>query len=187
MKKILLFIFFLVSSFIFAKDITTVRNFNFQVEEINFTNKSLVSYDVVLELPNKFKKTIISPDLNKGEQYLYVENKKTIYLPLFNQIKIVDIDEDENLYIKAINNIINRYKNDRVFKNKYSRKENFKIKLREDIDVLLADYILFDDIILPSKLIFYNKDIKALEMKIKYISINSNINDKTFKIDKNGK
>lgn len=186
MKKILLLISFLFSTFILAKDITVVKNFHFQIEEKNLTNKSLLSYDVILELPNKFKKTIISPELNKGEQYLYINNKKTIYLPLFNQIKTVDIDEDENLYIKAINNIINRYKNDKVFKIKYSNKENFKIKLREDVDVLLSEYTLFKDVLLPSKLVFYNKDIKVLEMKIEYIDINSNINDTVFEIDKNG-
>ena len=83
-KKVLLICIFLLSSiFAFGKEykaIEKVKNFSFEVAEINYLGKKQkkILYKVQMNLPNNFKKEILFPALNKGEIYLYTDKTKTV-------------------------------------------------------------------------------------------------------------
>ena len=116
MKKFIILLFILVQGLIFSatKTLSDIKTVKFDVVEKTTvkSKKKEISYKIDFELPNKIKKEVTAPELNKGEIYLYdyTENKKVVYLPLFNEVKENKIVDDENRIIKAINKIIEEEK-----------------------------------------------------------------------------
>ena len=93
MKKIILLTYFLFQVLVFSatKSLSTIKTLKFSVNEITTVNskKRELKYSIDFKLPNKIKKEVLYPDLNKGEIYIYdySKNKKSVYLPIFNEIK----------------------------------------------------------------------------------------------------
>ena len=112
MKKYLILLFILIQGLIFSatKSLSDIKTLRFDVvEKTNIKSKKReISYKIDFILPNKIKKEVIAPELNKGEIYIYdySQNKKVVYLPMFNEVKETQIVDDENRIIKAINKII---------------------------------------------------------------------------------
>ena len=128
MKKFLIVLFILVQGLIFAagKNLADIKTLKFDVVEktIIKSKKRELTYKIDFILPNKIKKEVIAPKLNKGEIYMYdySANKKSVYLPMFNETKESEIVDDENRIIKAINKIIEEEKTNKNFKQKYDYK-----------------------------------------------------------------
>ena len=129
MKKFLIVLFILVQGLIFAagKNLADIKTLKFDVVEktIIKSKKRELTYKIDFILPNKIKKEVIAPKLNKGEIYMYdySANKKSVYLPMFNETKESEIVDDENRIIKAINKIIEEEKTNKNFKQKYNAKK----------------------------------------------------------------
>ena len=93
MKKYLILLFIFIQGLVFSatKSLSDIKTVKFDVVEKTTvkSKKKEISYKVDFELPNKIKKEVTAPELNKGEIYLYdyTANKKVVYLPLFNEVK----------------------------------------------------------------------------------------------------
>ena len=93
MKKFLILLFILVQGLVFSatKSLSDIKTLKFDVvEKTNIKSKKReISYKIDFMLPNKIKKEVTAPELNKGEIYLYdySANQKVVYLPMFNEVK----------------------------------------------------------------------------------------------------
>ena len=103
MKKWILTVFLLIffTAFSSEKRISDIKNLAFSTQEILVVNgkERETKYDIKFQVPDKIKKEITFPELNKGELYIYNKNEKTIYLPIFHQITHEKISNDENRII----------------------------------------------------------------------------------------
>ena len=169
MKKFLIVLFILVQGLIFAagKNLADVKTLKFDVVE----NK------IDFILPNKIKKEVIAPKLNKGEIYMYdySANKKSVYLPMFNETKESEIVDDENRIIKAINKIIEEEKTNKNFKQKYNAKKAQNLNIDKQISITISTYLEVDGYIFPETVQIKDSGTKIADVKISNLQINPKI------------
>ena len=173
MKKYLILLFIFIQGLVFSatKSLSDIKTVKFDVVEKTTvkSKKKEISYKVDFELPNKIKKEVTAPELNKGEIYLYdyTANKKVVYLPLFNEVKENKIVDDENRIIKAINKIIEEEKKNKDFSQKYYSKKP-------------QSFIEVDGYIFPEVVEIKDKGTKVADIKISNLKINPILDSKTF-------
>ena len=172
MKKYLILLFIFIQGLVFdVVEKTTVKS-----------KKKEISYKVDFELPNKIKKEVTAPELNKGEIYLYdyTANKKVVYLPLFNEVKENKIVDDENRIIKAINKIIEEEKKNKDFSQKYYSKKPQSLNIDEQVSIDILSYIEVDGYIFPEVVEIKDRGTKVADIKISNLKINPILDSKTF-------
>ncbi|ERT40542.1 hypothetical protein, partial [Fusobacterium nucleatum] len=146
------------------------------------SKKKEISYKIDFELPNKIKKEVTAPELNKGEIYLYdyTENKKVVYLPLFNEVKENKIVDDENRIIKAINKIIEEEKKNKNFSQNYYAKKPQSLNIDEQVSINILSYIEIDGYVFPEVVEIKDGGTKVGDVKISNLKINPILDNKTF-------
>lgn len=192
MKKFMTALFILLSSFIFAaRDLSTLKTLKFEAEEKQLTNgkEKILKYSVKIKFPDKIRKEIIFPDLNKGEVYVYQGNKKIVYLPIFDEYKESQTDGDENRIIQAINKLIDLETNSQSFKKDYHQKrlKSFFIDDNETILVNIKEYLEQEDYILPKSIDVKENDLNLGTVILKNVEFNSDFDEEEFKLEKGKK
>lgn len=192
MKKIVAILLILLSSFIYAaKDLSTLRTLKFEAEEKQLTNgkEKILKYLVQIEFPDRIRKEIIFPDLNKGELYIYQGNKKLVYLPIFDEYKESETDGDENRIIQAINKLRGLETNSPSFKKDYHKKQlkSFYIDENKTISVHIKEYLEQESYILPKSIEVKENDINLGTVILKNIEFNPILDEKEFKLEKDKK
>lgn len=178
MKKLLIVLFILVQGLIFGtgKSLSDIKTLKFDVEEkTNIKSKKKeLTYKIDFILPNKIKKEVISPKLNKGEIYIYdySTNKKSVYLPMFDEIKENEIVDDENRIIKAINKIIEEEKKNKNFKQKYDAKLSQTLDIDKQISINILTYLEVEAYIFPETVEIKDSGTKIADVKISNLQIN---------------
>ena len=186
MKKFIILLFILVQGLVFSttKSLSDIKTVKFDVVEKTTvkSKKKEISYKIDFELPNKIKKEVTAPELNKGEIYLYdyTANKKVVYLPLFNEVKENEIVDDENRIIKAINKIIEEEKKNKEFSKNYNAKKPQNLNIDEQVTVDILSYIEVEGYILPEVVDIKDGGTKVGNIKINNIKINPNLDNKVF-------
>ena len=186
MKKFLILLFILVQGLVFSatKSLSDIKTVKFDVVEKTTvkSKKKEISYKIDFELPNKIKKEVTAPELNKGEIYLYdyTANKKVVYLPLFNEVKENEIVDDENRIIKAINKIIEEEKKNKEFSKNYNAKKPQSLNIDEQVTVDILSYIEVEGYILPEVVDIKDGGTKVGNIKINNIKINPILDNKVF-------
>ena len=186
MKKYLILLFILIQGLIFSatKSLSDIKTLRFDVvEKTNIKSKKReISYKIDFILPNKIKKEVIAPELNKGEIYIYdySQNKKVVYLPMFNEVKETQIVDDENRIIKAINKIIEEEKKNKEFSKNYNAKKPQNLNIDEQVTVDILSYIEVEGYILPEVVDIKDGGTKVGNIKINNIKINPILDNKTF-------
>ena len=186
MKKYLILLFILIQGLIFSatKSLSDIKTLRFDVvEKTNIKSKKReISYKIDFILPNKIKKEVIAPELNKGEIYIYdySENKKVVYLPIFNEVKETQIVDDENRIIKAINKIIEEEKKNKEFSKNYNAKKPQNLNIDEQVTVDILSYIEVEGYILPEVVDIKDGGTKVGNIKINNIKINPILDNKVF-------
>ena len=186
MKKYLILLFILIQGLIFSatKSLSDIRTLRFDVvEKTNIKSKKReISYKIDFILPNKIKKEVIAPELNKGEIYIYdySQNKKVVYLPMFNEVKETQIVDDENRIIKAINRIIEEEKKNKEFSKNYNAKKPQNLNIDEQVTVDILSYIEVEGYILPEVVDIKDGGTKVGNIKINNIKINPILDNKVF-------
>ena len=75
MKKFIILLFIFIQGLVFSttKSLSDIKTLKFDViEKTNVKSKKReISYKIDFMLPNKIKKEVTAPELNKGEIYLY--------------------------------------------------------------------------------------------------------------------
>ena len=190
MKKIILLTYFLFQVLVFSvtKSLSTIKTLKFSVNEITTVNskKRELKYSIDFKLPNKIKKEVLYPDLNKGEIYIYdySKNKKSVYLPIFNEIKENSIDNEENRIISAINKIIVAEKNDKKFREDYQNQKRLLLQIEKNIEIEILDYLNQEDYIFPKTIIIKENNIKVGEVSIGNLVVNKTLENSLFELNK---
>ena len=186
MKKYLILLFILIQGLVFSatKSLSDIKTLRFDVvEKTNIKSKKReISYKIDFILPNKIKKEVIAPELNKGEIYIYdySQNKKVVYLPMFNEVKETQIVDDENRIIKAINKIIEEEKKNKEFSKNYNAKKPQNLNIDEQVTVDILSYIEVEGYILPGVVDIKDGGTKVGNIKINNIKINPILDNKVF-------
>ena len=185
MKKYLILLFILIQGLVFSatKSLSDIKTLKFDVvEKTNIKSKKReISYKIDFILPNKIKKEVTAPELNKGEIYIYdySKNKKVVYLPMFNEVKETQIVDDENRIIKAINKIIEEEKKNKEFSKNYNAKKPQSLNIDEQVTVDILSYIEVEGYILPEVVDIKDSGTKVGNIKISNLQINSKLEEKT--------
>ena len=185
MKKYLILLFILIQGLVFSatKSLSDIKTLKFDVvEKTNIKSKKReISYKIDFILPNKIKKEVTAPELNKGEIYIYdySKNKKVVYLPMFNEVKETQIVDDENRIIKAINKIIEEEKKNKEFSKKYNAKKPQSLNIDEQVTVDILSYIEVEGYILPEVVDIKDSGTKVGNIKISNLQINPKLEEKT--------
>ena len=184
MKKFLILLFILIQGIVFSatkslSDIKTLK-FNVVVKTTVKSKKREISYKIDFMLPNKIKKEVTAPDLNKGEIYLYdyTTNQKVVYLPMFNEVKETQIVDEENRIIKAINKIIEEEKKNKEFSKNYSAKKAQSLNIDGQVTVDILSYLEVEGYILPEVVDIKDGGTKVGNIKISNIQINPKLEEK---------
>ena len=186
MKKYLILLFIFIQGLVFSatKSLSDIKTVKFDVVEKTTvkSKKKEISYKVDFELPNKIKKEVTAPELNKGEIYLYdyAANKKVVYLPLFNEVKENKIIDDENRIIKAINKIVEEEKKNKDFSQKYYSKKPQNLNIDEQVSIDILSYIEVDGYIFPEVVEIKDGGTKVGDIKISNLKINPILDSKIF-------
>ena len=186
MKKYLILLFILIQGLVFSatKSLSDIKTLKFDVvEKTNIKSKKReISYKIDFILPNKIKKEVTAPELNKGEIYIYdySKNKKVVYLPMFNEVKETQIVDDENRIIKAINKIIEEEKKNKNFSQKYYTKKPQSLNIDEQVSINILSYIEVDGFIFPETVEIKDGGTKVGDIKISNLKINPILDSKTF-------
>lgn len=185
MKKYLILLFILIQGLVFSatKSLSDIKILKFDVvEKTNIKSKKReISYKIDFILPNKIKKEVTAPELNKGEIYIYdySKNKKVVYLPMFNEVKETQIVDDENRIIKAINKIIEEEKKNKEFSKNYNAKKSQSLNIDEQVTVDILSYIEVEGYILPEVVDIKDSGTKVGNIKISNLQINPKLEEKT--------
>ncbi len=185
MKKYLILLFILIQGLVFSatKSLSDIKTLKFDVvEKTNIKSKKKeISYKIDFILPNKIKKEVTAPELNKGEIYIYdySKNKKVVYLPMFNEVKETQIVDDENRIIKAINKIIEEEKKNKEFSKNYNAKKSQSLNIDEQVTVDILSYIEVEGYILPEVVDIKDSGTKVGNIKISNLQINPKLEEKT--------
>lgn len=185
MKKYLVLLFILIQGLVFSatKSLSDIKTLKFDVvEKTNIKSKKReISYKIDFILPNKIKKEVTAPELNKGEIYIYdySKNKKVVYLPMFNEVKETQIVDDENRIIKAINKIIEEEKENKEFSKNYNAKKPQSLNIDEQVTVDILSYIEVEGYILPEIVDIKDSGTKVGNIKISNLQINPKLEEKT--------
>jgi len=185
MKKYLILLFILIQGLVFSatKSLSDIKTLKFDViEKTNIKSKKKeISYKIDFILPNKIKKEVTAPELNKGEIYIYdySKNKKVVYLPMFNEVKETQIVDDENRIIKAINKIIEEEKKNKEFSKNYNAKKPQSLNIDEQVTVDILSYIEVEGYILPEVVDIKDSGTKVGNIKISNLQINPKLEEKT--------
>ena len=184
MKKYLILLFILIQGLVFSatKSLSDIKTLKFDVvEKTNIKSKKReISYKIDFILPNKIKKEVTAPELNKGEIYIYdySKNKKVVYLPMFNEVKETQIVDDENRIIKAINKIIEEKKKNKEFSKNYNAKKPQSLNIDEQVTVDILSYIEVEGYILPEVVDIKDSGTKVGNIKISNLQINPKLEEK---------
>ena len=185
MKKYLVLLFIFIQGLVFSatKSLSDIKTLKFDVvEKTNIKSKKREnSYKIDFILPNKIKKEVTAPELNKGEIYIYdySKNKKVVYLPMFNEVKETQIVDDENRIIKAINKIIEEEKKNKEFSKNYNAKKPQNLNIDEQVTVDILSYIEVEGYILPEVVDIKDSGTKVGNIKISNLQINPKLEEKT--------
>lgn len=186
MKIYLLFFLIIVNTAVFGElnDLSTIKTLKIVLtEKLMISNEKKESkYNLLFEKPDKVRKEVLSPSLNKGEIYIYNKNKKMVYLPLFEQFIEKKTTDDENEIIKILNYLLNREKNDKTFKNKYYKREIKEIFIDNDRKINITNLKTFGNYLLPTKFKIYNKGVLVAELQVSDYKINPFFNKEEFQI-----
>lgn len=187
MRKIFIIILlFITSIFLYAKsNYSDIKTLELIVNEKLYINKKTKKSEYKVEFikPDKIRKTIIFPQLNKGEIYTYNQGKKKIYLPLFNQEKIESVKEDENEIIKIMNTLLRNIENDEKFRKDYENKKIKEFQFSEGTTIKFNSFTQKSEYILPDKMDVYDKSTKIATITISNYEINKKMNEEDFNID----
>ena len=185
MKKYLILLFILIQGLVFSatKSLSDIKTLKFDVVEKTTvkSKKKEISYKIDFEIPNKIKKEVTAPELNKGEIYIYdySKNKKVVYLPMFNEVKETQIVDDENRIIKAINKIIEEEKKNKEFSKNYNAKKPQSLNIDEQVTVDILSYTEVEGYILPEVVDIKDSGTKVGNIKISNLQINPKLEEKT--------
>lgn len=180
MRKLIYLMMFLICSFIvIARDrsLTEITSLEMRVKESILLNgeKKDSEYTLKFIKPDFLRKDVLTPELNKGEVYIYDSGKKIVYLPLFDQVSEENESVEENSILKAINYLLDREKTDENFKRDYYSKKLKEIFLEDGTRIEISKYQKYNDFLLPREYTVYDKKTLIGKFYIEECQVNNKL------------
>lgn len=179
MRKIVFLLIFLINSlFIFSeeKSISIIKTLTMKVEETILLNsqKKKSEYTLKFIKPNFLRKDVISPELNKGEIYIYNDGKKIVYLPLFDQVSEEESKEGTEI-LETINYLFEKEQKDKNFKKEYYSKKLNEILLEDGTKIKIDNFKKYDGYLLPQKFDIFTNEGHIGTLYIKEYIVNQKL------------
>lgn len=183
-KKIIL-LFLTIFTFSFSKynDINNIKNLTMTVKEstIQGMKKTNKTYLIKYLLPDKLRKEMLEPKSHKGEIFIYKDNKKITYLPIFDEKIEEKASVDENMISEFIKLFQRTYKKSPSFKEKYDNSKNLIIK-KDNLNIKILKFNVFSNYRIPVEMEIHDNDIFIGTLNFSNVTINSDIYKKEFDI-----
>ena len=185
MKKIILAIFFALCSFSFAevKNISDIKSLDLIVREKTFINKKSEEkvYNIKYVVPNLLRKEMLEPQSHRGEVFVYADDTKKTYLPVFDEVTEDKAVPEENLVIDTIVLLQNKDRKDEKFRKLYNNGKLVRIR-NDNVIIEPQKMELIDNYYIPVFIKIFDGDILVAELKIENVKINSEISRKEFEL-----
>ncbi|WP_291258987.1 hypothetical protein [Fusobacterium sp.] len=180
MKKLVAILCVIFNFITYGKDINEIKSLIAEINEVvNLNGETKRSdYKLTYVFPDFIRKDVLSPELNKGEVYIYNKDHKIVYLPLFDQRVEEKLTGDDNEVLEVINFIFEKEKSDVEFKEKYYAKKIKEIPLKNGARVEIDKLKEFENYLLPTVYKVYDEDINIVNLKVKSYVINPKVDIK---------
>lgn len=185
MKKIILAIFFMLYSLNFSqvKNISDIKTLELTVKEKVFLNRKSEEkvYNIKYVVPNLMKKEMLEPKSHKGEIFIYIDDIKKTYLPIFDEVLEDKAEPEENFVIDTIVLLQNKDRKDEKFRKLYNSGKLVRIR-NDNITIAPQKMKLIDDYYIPSYVKIFEGENLIAEIKIENVKINTEISRKEFEL-----
>ena len=191
MKKLILSLLFLICSLSFAetskdvqvKNISDIKTLDLIVQEKTFLNKKSDEkvYNIKYIIPNMMRKEMLEPQSHKGEIFVYVDDTKKSYLPIFEQVLEDEAQPEENLIIDTIILLQNKDRKDEKFRKLYNSGKLVRIR-NDNITIEPKKTELIDGYYIPVSMKILDGDTVVAELTLKDVKINQKIDRKEFEL-----
>lgn len=191
MKKLILSLLFLICSLSFAetskdvqvKNISDIKTLDLIVQEKTFLNKKSDEkvYNIKYIIPNMMRKEMLEPQSHKGEIFVYVDDTKKSYLPIFEQVLEDEAQPEENLIIDTIILLQNKDRKDEKFRKLYNSGKLVRIR-NDNITIEPKKTELIDGYYIPVSMKILDGDTVVAELTLRDVKINQKIDRKEFEL-----
>lgn len=187
--SILIFLIFSITTLSFGNvenNFSKIKGFHLLVKENTTINNKKVRIQYSLDglLPNKLKKVVTSPELNKGEIYLYSDGSKITFYPLLNQSIKEKKDPTANRLLKFVKDLQLAEKNKKSDV-KIIFKENKVEQLiyKDGITIAFSKYKKIDNIDFPFFVEIFDKEALVSTLDFLEVKINPKFKKDVFTLD----
>lgn len=179
-KKIMIFLVLSVAIFASSSRISQIKTLSSQVSESTYFTgeKKTKVYNIEYVEPDYLRKEIISPTINKGEIFQYENNKRYIYIPLFDEVTEDGNVDEVNNFLSIIKDLKNKDINDENFSKNYYQKKVKKVKYKDIYEIHLLNFKKVNGILIPIKISIYEGDVKLADLKLEDVKINNGLQRK---------
>ncbi|MFK4784875.1 hypothetical protein [Fusobacterium sp. MFO224] len=185
MIKKFIILFFIIFSFSFSNynDINDINDLTMTVHESTIQGSKKINkvYLIKYKLPDKLRKEMLEPKSHKGEIFIYKNDKKITYLPIFDEKIIDEASVDENIVSEFIKLFQKTYKKNPTFREKYNNSKKLLVK-KDNLNIKILKFDIFSNYRMPVEMEIYDGDIFVGELKFYNVNINSGIKKSEFDI-----
>ncbi len=185
MKKIILAVFLIISSFALGevKNISDIKTLDLVVKEKTFINKKSEEkiYNIKYVVPDLMRKEVLEPVSHRGEIFVYSDDTKKTYLPIFDQVTEEAAEPEENLVIDTIVLLQNKDRKDEKFRKLYNSGKLVRIR-NDNVIIEPQKMELIDNYYIPVFIKIFDGEILAAEIRIQDVKINTEIDRKEFEL-----
>lgn len=185
MKKLILVVFFMIFSLGFAevKNISDIKTLDLIVREKTFFNKKSEEkvYSIKYVVPNLMRKEMLEPKSHQGEIFVYADDTKKTYLPVFDEVHEDKAQPEENLIIDTIVLLQNKDRKDEKFRKLYNSGKLVRIR-NDNVRIEPQKMELIENYYIPVFIKIFDGDTLIAELKIENVKINREISKKEFEL-----
>lgn len=184
MKYLLVFIISTVCVFAAGeKKLSDIKDITANVREVIYLNGEAreKTYSIEYIAPDYLRKVIKTPKANKGEIFQYENGGSRVYIPLFNEVKKGNDQEDVNNMLSIINDLKYKDKNDPEFSKKYYARRVDKLNYKKRYTIKIKGYSNVGEFLIPVSLDIYEKNTKVASLSLTAVSVNKGIRKKALK------
>lgn len=185
MKKLILAVFFMIFSLGFAevKNISDIKTLDLIVREKTFFNKKSEEkvYSIKYVVPNLMRKEMLEPKSHQGEIFVYADDTKKTYLPVFDEVHEDKAQLEENLIIDTIVLLQNKDRKDEKFRKLYNSGKLVRIR-NDNVRIEPQKMELIENYYIPVFIKIFDGDTLIAELKIENVKINREISKKEFEL-----
>lgn len=176
-KKILIFLILSITCFGKINKISNIKDLQAIVMEKTELNGEIreKEYTIKYISSDYLRKEVLLPKINKGEIYQYENNKRYVYIPLFDEVTEEKSNDEFNNFLTIINQLKSKDKTDKEFSKNYYSKKIVELKFKDTYSIKIKKFKEIDNYLLPIELEIYDGKIKISTIRLKDIKVNSSL------------